>query len=225
MDLPITASAGNASASVEVRRPSWADMKKYYPAKSITTQILYDQMIGGTLKKLYDHKAYRNTCAVRMSYALNRSGLKLGNAPSDGGGQQGGDGYTYWIRVKDLRRYLEKRFKGADFELKLPVVPVALLSNMRDFDNKYRERVELAKKWMESHLRNRSGIVVFDVAGWGDASGHFTLWDCQTRTLAYAAPHDNPGNELYYFWLTDVREDLLETVNTQVTSVKFWELK
>jgi hypothetical protein len=58
-------------------------MEKHYPASGVKTPVLYDQMIGGRFKDLYQHSAYKNTCAVRMSYALNRSGLKLGSANSN----------------------------------------------------------------------------------------------------------------------------------------------
>jgi hypothetical protein len=67
---------------------------------------------------------------------------------------------------------------------------------------------------------------VTDVSGWGDASGHFTLWNGVAKTLSYAEPHDDPENDLYYFWLTSMeeREDGTKFL-VQVISVKFWELK
>lgn len=224
--MPINASSGGASARLEIRRPSWADMSKHYPASAISTPTLYDSMIGGRFKELYKNAAYENTCAVRMSYALNRSGLKLGNAPSSGGSIQGGDGYLYWIRVSDLKPHLGTQFKGADEKLDLPLIPAALIADRTAMGEKFKERVKLAREWMDASLQGRRGIVVFDVTGWGDASGHFTLWDGVSKTLAYASPHDDPSNNLYYFWLTELRQKKDGTdFLIQLSSVKFWELK
>jgi len=201
-------------------------MKKHYPASEITIETLYDQMIGGRLKNAHRLPAYKNTCAVRMSYALNRSGLKLGIAPSNDGDILAPDGYRYWIRVSDLRPYLIRQFKGADEELKLAAIPATLINDSSAMAVQFKKRVAQAQAWLDMKLANRKGIVVFDVAGWGDASGHFTLWDGVSKKLAYASPHDNPENQFYYFWLTELRarEDGSKYL-VQVISVKFWELK
>ena len=87
--------AGNTSAQIEGRRPAWNDMQKTYPGGEVGTPTVYDDMIGGRFKDLYKLPAYENSCAVRMSYALNRSGLTLARNPAKGGSVQGGDGYWY----------------------------------------------------------------------------------------------------------------------------------
>lgn len=201
-------------------------MQKHYPAGHVKTEVLYNQMLGGRFKNAHLNPAYENTCAVRMSYALNRSGLKLGAAPSSGGDITAPDGYRYWIRVSDLKPYLVKQFRGADEELKLPAIPAALIGNPSAMSAQFKSRVAQAKAWLDDKLAGRNGIVVFDVTGWGNATGHFTLWNGVEMTLAYAAPHDNPNNNEYYFWLTELREkqDGSEYL-VQVVSVKFWELK
>jgi hypothetical protein len=201
-------------------------MKKHYPAADIETKVLYDQMLKGRFKRLYLNPAYENTCAVRMSYALNRSGLPLGKAPSKDGDVDASDGYLYWIRVSDLSPYLQKQFKGADEELVLPAIPATLINDNAALSVRFKARVKLAEDWLASKLAGRRGIVVFNVGGWFGATGHFTLWDGTEKTLAYAAPHDNPNNALYYFWLTE-RRDLKDgtQVLIQLLSVKFWELK
>lgn len=224
--MPITARSGGTSARMEARRPSWADMETHYPTSMVKAPFLYDQMIGGGFKGLYKNAAYRNTCAVRMSYALNRSGLKLGTPPSPGGSITGGDGYIYWIRVSDLKPYLVQRFKGADEELQLPLIPASLINDLDTLTARFKERHKLANTWLDSKLAGRNGIVVFDVSGWSDASGHFTLWNGTSRKLAYAEAHDNPENNRYYFWLTDLAERPDgRNFLIQVASVKFWELK
>ena len=224
--MAITARSGNVSARVEARRPSWADMERHYPGSQVKTPELYDQMIGGRFKGLYLTPGYQNTCAVRMSYGLNRSGLKLGNAPSQGGSIAGPDGYQYWIRVSDLKEYLSKQFKGADEELRLSPIPALLIGDNETLSNRFKERVKTAKAWLDGRLTGRSGVVAFEVTGWGDASGHFTLWNGTAKTLAYADSHDDPHTNTYYFWLTNLVERADGTsALVQVVSVKFWELK
>ncbi|WP_426211329.1 type VI secretion system amidase effector protein Tae4 [Massilia sp. TWP1-3-3] len=221
--MPITAKAGAASASISPRRPSWADMKKYYPDVSVQTPELYDSKIGGAFVKLYAQPGYQNTCAVRMSYALNRSGLKLPKAPS-GASVQGGDNYIYWLRVIDLKAELARRFKGADEELNLTVIPNSLLQDKEAMSAIFKTRVKEGQRFIDEKLNSKSGIVVFEVAGWGDATGHFTLWDGNSKKLSYADGHEQPGNNSYYFWLTRLNEAAKYSL-VQVVKVKFWELK
>lgn len=201
-------------------------MKKYYPDKSVPTPELYDMRIGGRFKKAYLDPAYENTCAVRMSYALNRSGLTLGKAPSSNGTVVGGDGLNYWIRVQDLIGELMTRFKGADEELVLKLAPKSVIGDDDALDAAYEERWQRAQEFIESKLAGRNGIVVFETRGYLNATGHFTLWDGVAKRIAYAPNHDDPESDAYYFWMT-----LLMTTDTghqfllQVEKIKFWELK
>lgn len=161
-------------------------MNAHYPNASVKTETLYDSKIGGKFVNLYKIPAYENTCAVRMSYALARSGMKLGMAPSNNGSPKGGDGYTYWIRVNDLIAELSRRFKGADVELSLPPLPKKLLDDatLRKLID---ERRKLGQQFLDTKLNGKNGIVAFQVSGWGNAFGHFTLWNGTTKKLAYAA--------------------------------------
>ncbi|MYN29882.1 type VI secretion system amidase effector protein Tae4 [Duganella levis] len=196
-------------------------MQKNYPAGSVTTQTLYDSQIGGKFVRLYAQPGYENSCAVRMSYGLNRSGLTL--AKGGGASIQGGDGYWYWLRVADLKAELARRFKGVDEELGLTVIPKTLLKDDAALALQIKERVRQGQEFIDTRLAGKNGIVAFEVSGWGDASGHFTLWDGSARTLAYADGHNDSGNTDFYFWLTQVdpeRTRLIQTVR-----VKFWELK
>lgn len=224
--MTITATATGISASIKARRPSWADMSKHYPDSHVSTKALYDSMIGGKFKGLYNHAAYQNTCAVRRSYALNRSGLKMGKAPSRDGTVTGGDNFNYWIRVADLQAHLIQQFKGADEELVLPAIPSSLLNDPSAMSLRFKERVRIARSWLDTKLADRNGIVTFNVTGWGDASGHFTLWDGYAKKLAYAPNHDNAQDNNYYFWLTRLDEEKNGDKRiVQLISVKFWELK
>lgn len=206
-------------------RPSWDDMRSHYPGASVPTATLYDQKIRGPFIKLYEHPAYQNTCAVRMSYALNRSGAPLARSASSGGSVRGGDKYWYWIRVAELKAELTRRFQGADEELTLTPVPAKAFGNNEEMARLFDVRVQQGKRFIETRLAGRCGIVAFDVAGWGDASGHFTLWDGEAGQLAYANGHDEPDSASYYFWLTQLSRTPERTKVIQVTRIKFWELK
>lgn len=199
-------------------------MKKNYPDASVQTPNLYDVKIGGAFTKLYAKPGYGNTCAARKSYGLNRSGLRLTEAPN-GGGVKGADGYHYWMRVKDLKAELARRFGNADDELSLPAIPSSLLKDNDAMGKLFKARVKLAQTFIDDKLKSRNGIVAFDVTGWGDATGHFTLWDGGTKKLAYADGHDQPDNNSYYFWLTKLTEVDGNPRIVQVVTVKFWELK
>lgn len=54
-------------------RPSFADLEAAYP-NSLTPAALFDEIGIGELIR---DPAYRNTCAIRMSYALTQAGLTL----------------------------------------------------------------------------------------------------------------------------------------------------
>jgi hypothetical protein len=198
-------------------------MQQNYPASSVTTPTLYDNQIGGKFVKLYAQPGYENSCAVRMSYALNRSGLALPKAADAGASIQGGDGYWYWLRVADLKAELARRFNGADEELALTVIPKTLLKDDAALAMQLKERVRQGQEFIDTRLAGKNGIVVFEVSGWGDASGHFTLWDGSARTLAYADGHNDSSNNDFYFWLTQVNPEHTRLVQT--VRVKFWELK
>ncbi|MBC7683802.1 MAG: hypothetical protein H7176_01070 [Bdellovibrionales bacterium] len=159
-----------------------------------------------------------------MSYALARSGMKLSVAPSKDGSPKGGDGHMYWIRVNHLIAELKRRFKGADAELSLPPLPNKLLDDAT-LRKLTAERRKLAQQLLDTKLAGKNGIVAFKVSGWGDAFGHFTLWDGATKKLAYATHYDDPASDNYYFWMSDYVNLFGAILLTQTMKVFFWELK
>lgn len=84
-----------------------------------TAKELYNDLIGGGLKDAYnesitnadpkDDHSWENTCAARMSRALNYAGVKV---PESGYGMtmKGSDGMNYLFRVADLKNFLEATF-------------------------------------------------------------------------------------------------------------------
>ena len=91
---------------------------------------------------------FTNACAIRMSYALNYSGVKVGSGPW--AKVSGADKNWYIFRVKDMLKFLNARFGRAD---KIVIDPKA------------------------SDFAGLKGILAFEVSHWLDATGHLTLWN------------------------------------------------
>jgi len=136
--------------------PAWPELIKHFPnkeAKEVFTEI------GGKVKLNYDIGVFKNACATRISKALNYS-LGAHEIPffktknSDGKDviqvSSGGKKLWYIFRVKALIEYLTKTYG----------------------EPKY---IDVGK--YKQSLKGKKGIVVFEVTGWTDASGHADLWD------------------------------------------------
>ena len=136
--------------------PAWNELHKNYPnkdAKDVFTEI------GGKVKLNYDIGVFNNACATRISKALNFS---LGNheipffktKDSDGNDivqvSSGGKKLWYIYRVKALVDYLTNNYGTPKI-----VSP-----------GKYKQM-----------LHGKKGIIVFEIKGWSDATGHADLWN------------------------------------------------
>ncbi len=125
--------------------------------------------IGGTLTKNIDGPGFGpngNTCAVRMSRALNYGGMPVSGKlvkSLELSTMTGADHKLYMFRVRDMKKYL----KAA-----LAVAP------------------KMVTKDFTSAFSGTRGIVAFDVQGWSDASGHVALWDGS----AFREAHDDYRN-------------------------------
>ena len=89
-----------------------------------------------------------NTCVIRVSYCFNACREPI---PGSFGGLltvRGGDGKRYALRVKEFKEFLQSKYRPADIH------------------GKDRSSVE-----------GKTGLIMFDVTGWSDATGHFDLWD------------------------------------------------
>lgn len=212
----LRARSGTAAAQLKVHRPSWSDMYKHYPGESVPAKDFYP-MVGKTFVVLnkQNPRDYSNTCAARMSYALNRSGLKLPVAPN-GGSLVGDDKLNYWLRVKQLKAKLVGHLGKPDLELKHPMIE--RIGEKAVLDQRVRATQDFIKE-----ISSKKGIVVFEVIGWEDATGHFTLWDGKDLVYVGEGEHNNPKSWEYYFWL--LRTLVTDKVLAQTNRVLFWELK
>lgn len=212
----IIARSGHASASIKPNRPSWADMIRNYPGENIPSKDFYPMISQALVSEVNKNpKDWQNTCATRMSYALNRSGIKLPRTPPIAT-IQGDDKFTYWIRVKELQKYLKDRFKGGDVEHKpIPIINFTAAS--------MQARAQDAHDNMINKITGKHGIVVFDVTGWNNASGHFTLWDGKSLVYVGDGYHNDPTSPEYYFWF--YRQPLAGETPKQTIRTTFWELK
>ncbi|ELY6204107.1 T6SS effector amidase Tae4 family protein [Cronobacter malonaticus] len=226
---------GVYSSALIVNRPSWTKMLEHYPSEGVSRKDFFI-LISKDLAKDADRRAYRNTCALRLSYALNHSGVKLGVPPDSGGMVKGDDGLNYWLRVKELKQELFKLFGNADFLLKYPErLPPATIEDItgpetyanNHFDEYYRRKLYAENNFL-SKINNKAGIIVFDVIGWGDATGHFTLWNKGKLLYVGGVPEENdPTSAAYYVWHLEPRYDAYkhEMYLVETTAAFFWELK
>ncbi len=136
--------------------PQWKDLLKNFPdkkAKDVFTEI------GGKVKLNYDIGVFKNACATRTSKALNFSGdthkipfYKTKDSKGNDVVQVSSGGKKNWYiyRVKVMIQYLSERYgKG------LNISPT-------DYKNR---------------LKGKRGIIIFEVSGWTDATGHADLWN------------------------------------------------
>lgn len=136
--------------------PQWNVLLSNFPNKpagDVFTEI------GGKVKLNYDIGVFNNACATRISKSLNYSG-EMHKIPFyktiDTNGNDvvqvssGGKKFWYIYRVKIINKYLKETYGQPKL-----VSP----------DNYQQE------------LSGKKGIIIFEVSGWSDATGHADLWD------------------------------------------------
>lgn len=90
-----------------------------------------------------------NTCVIRLSYCFNKAQHAIPNGYAGLSTARGGDGLRYAYRVREFNTYLGTRYKAPEISGPSNAAAVA----------------------------GKKGIIMFDVDGWSDATGHFDLWD------------------------------------------------
>ncbi len=106
------------------------------------------ERIGGNVGLNIGSGAISNIAAVRLSYVLNRGGLRIPRIANRT--ISGADGSWYFTRVRDLGAWLQGRF--GEPEVRSPSARVSSLNRHR-------------------------GLLILDVPSWSDSGGHATLWN------------------------------------------------
>ena len=164
-----------------MERPSFsaawaASMRIYDPSNS---GVKVAQTIGGNVAKNINNpdpkQRWSNTCAVRISYILNYSGMPIPYIP--GQTVSGADKRWYFFRVRDVIVFLKQRWGKPDSNIHYP--PSG-----------------------GGPLAAKHGLILFEVTGWADASGHATLWNgksCYDHCY-FNEPGTNYRTETANFW-------------------------
>jgi hypothetical protein len=99
-------------------KPTYARMNQYYPKNSVGGDMEASavvNMVGGSVKALYDSHGYRNACALRVSVALNKCGIIIPNIPDHT--FQGADGKYYFVSSTKLLAFLLRTFPAPDVDV------------------------------------------------------------------------------------------------------------
>lgn len=157
--------------------PSWTLLVKNFPNKS-AAEVFTE--IGGKVKLNYEIGVFSNACATRISRALNLSGDEHSipfYKTTDSNGNDvvqvssGGKKNWYIYRVKVISKYLNETYG--------PGKMIDPYSYKKD-------------------LAGKKGIVIFEVSGWSDATGHADLWD---GSHCVGSDYGDQSSKIY-FWET-----------------------
>ena len=147
---------------------AWAAARRIYAPANPGAKVA--KVVGGMVAKnimMPPPNNWTNTCAVRMSYILNQSGILIPHISQKT--VSGADKRWYFFRVEDVIDFLIQQWGKPDLIVSYP--PSG-----------------------GSELAGKKGVILFEVSGWGDAGGHATLWD---GTLCYDHCYFNEPGAAY----------------------------
>lgn len=187
MGMIITATCGGKSVSIECRRPSWESVREAYKyinevgSDSNDTAESRYTFLGGKIENAFkkERKSYTNTCAVRISYALNYGGMPIKKSLENPSNNQKlnimkNQIETYGRIDKNSNYYITS---SIDMEAFLWIkwgVPEFLQKNMinqTDNENAFEKLRKL----------NKQGVATMRIS-FLDAQGHTTLWNKECFT-------------------------------------------
>jgi len=130
---------------------AWAASQQIYDPANSGAKVA--KIIGGYVEKNINNpdpkQKWGNTCAVRMSYILNQSGLIIPSIP--GQTVSGADKRQYFFRVDNLITFLKQRWGQPEIVKYPPSGGGSLIG--------------------------KKGLILFEISGWSDARGHATLFN------------------------------------------------
>jgi hypothetical protein len=112
-----------------------------------------------------------NSCAIRMSHALNRIGYPVPNGHPGLLTVKGGDGYRYAVRVAETRKWLAEVLGTPDFDLEKTA----------------------GEPFDKAQLSGMKGIIVFHIS-FSDATGRSLSRVRLTTVLGYLLPRHPVGD-------------------------------
>ncbi len=152
------------------RTLNYLNLYTNYPKQDDVSVV--NALIGGDIKA----DAPRNTCAIRMSRALNYSGLQIPAHLPSLYTRSGADGLSYAYRMQELKAYLTRVLGNpAITATKSPVMSI----NRNVFAGKKR-------------------IIAFDIHFRDGPNGHIDLWDGKTFI------HEHIAGKSYFALATKV---------------------
>lgn len=185
----LVATAGGASARLEIKRPAFQSLwNAYAEVGNMTAPDVYE-LIGGNVA---EHRRanpddYANACALRMSRGFNNGGYVIPSGTVIPATPiyrvRGDDGLPYIMRVDGVIHFVKHNWGNADKVLQP-------------------DQVE--------QLAGLKGLLMMEVSGWNDATGHVTLWD-GVRT-GDGTDYQNPHSHSY-------------GGRVVLTRILYWELK
>ena len=148
-----------------MKLPSYEQLKRNYPTDHNPAVVMH--MIGGGIANLSPDT---NTCVMRMSRAFNYAGKpfelpkavahpRLRTIP-------GADRKNYAYKVQEFIAFLKHNYGPPSVS----------------------KRYAASEKESAKPFLGKTGIIAWQIQGWGDATGHFTLWD--GKTGLYEGNHD-----------------------------------
>ena len=150
---------------------SFTKLKENYP-KSEQAELF--NSMGGGWPDLIGKPNYENTCAIRMSLALSRSGQII---PANFKDHITGDGTNIIVKVETMFRFFEETFKQDSWGI----------SNCANLTLK--------------DLPRKTGIIIYKFAtpGTGGATGHIDLWD-STKFVGKGNLSDLKQSKMVQLW-------------------------
>ena len=157
------ATCGTANESLKCIRPSWDTIKEAYEEINEVYGDKYDNK--AVFWRILNRISHNNSCALRMSYALNYGGVSIKqelakpNITINGSVEQDKDGYKYIMGATGMSDFLNAIWGKVDKSF-----------GKQELDNE-------CIKWLQNH--NNNGVIVirfYYKEPEFTATGHTTLW-------------------------------------------------